>query len=99
MALRRAIRAVLAKAVRFGSTIPLHHGEKPRGNGLFYFGRAVGSSDYSPERLQVYDREGLPCPCCRTAIRRIVQAARSTFYCPRCQQSGMAPDGSNPKPG
>jgi formamidopyrimidine-DNA glycosylase len=34
----------------------------------------------------VYDRKGQPCPTCRTAIRRIVQGGRSTFYCPSCQQ-------------
>ena len=34
----------------------------------------------------VYAREGEPCPRCgRAAIRRIVQAQRSTFFCPRCQ--------------
>jgi formamidopyrimidine-DNA glycosylase len=34
----------------------------------------------------VYAREGERCPRCRrAAIRRIVQAQRSTFYCPRCQ--------------
>lgn len=34
----------------------------------------------------VYAREGEPCPRCRRgAIARVVQAARSTFYCPRCQ--------------
>lgn len=35
----------------------------------------------------VYDRAGLTCATCRTGvIRRIVQAQRSTFYCPRCQR-------------
>ncbi len=34
--------------------------------------------------LQVYDREGRPCPRCRTPIRRIVQQQRSTYYCPTC---------------
>jgi formamidopyrimidine-DNA glycosylase len=35
----------------------------------------------------VYAREGERCPRCRrAAIRRIVQAQRSTFYCPRCQR-------------
>ncbi len=35
----------------------------------------------------VYDRAGLPCPSCqRGTIQRIVQAQRSTFYCPRCQR-------------
>ena len=37
-------------------------------------------------RFAVYDREGLPCFRCGTAIRRIVQAARSTYYCPHCQR-------------
>jgi formamidopyrimidine-DNA glycosylase len=34
----------------------------------------------------VYDREGERCPRCRRGrIRRIVQAGRSTYLCPRCQ--------------
>lgn len=33
----------------------------------------------------VYDREGEPCPRCAWPIRRLVQGARSTFFCPRCQ--------------
>src|SRR5262245_9384603 len=35
--------------------------------------------------LPGYDRPGEPCRVCGTAIRRIVQGARSTFYCPVCQ--------------
>jgi formamidopyrimidine-DNA glycosylase len=36
---------------------------------------------------RVYDREDHPCPRCREGIiRRIVQAQRSTFFCPRCQR-------------
>lgn len=35
--------------------------------------------------LRVYDREGAPCPRCGTSIARIVQAGRSTCFCPRCQ--------------
>jgi formamidopyrimidine-DNA glycosylase len=35
----------------------------------------------------VYAREGERCPRCHRAdIRRIVQAQRSTFFCPRCQR-------------
>lgn len=33
----------------------------------------------------VYDREGQPCKTCGTAIERIVQGGRSTYYCPFCQ--------------
>lgn len=85
-ALWRTIRQVLAEAIRFGSTIPLNHGSSTkRGDGLFYYGRAADAPDYYEERLRVYDRTGQPCRRCKTAIRRIVQAARSTFYCPQCQ--------------
>lgn len=35
-------------------------------------------------RFAVYDREGEPCRRCRATIVRIVQAGRSTYYCPRC---------------
>lgn len=39
------------------------------------------------ERFAVYDREGQPCHRCGTAIRRIPQAGRSTYFCPVCQKS------------
>jgi len=84
--LRRAIREVLREAIRFGSTVPLHHGQAADVDGLFYFGRAVDAPDYYEERLRVYGREGESCGRCGALICRIVQAARSTFYCPRCQR-------------
>lgn len=40
--------------------------------------------------LRVYDREGAPCPRCGTPIERIVQAGRSTCFCPRCQAPARA---------
>jgi formamidopyrimidine-DNA glycosylase len=83
----RAVRAVLREAIACGSTVPLNYAGKGKRNGLFYFGRAPGVPDYYEERLRVYDRAGKPCPECGTAIKRRVQAARSTFYCPRCQRS------------
>ena len=82
----RAIRAVLAEAIRCGSTVPLNFDGAGERDGLFYFGRPANALDYYEERLQVYDRAGKPCPKCGTPIRRLVQAARSTFYCPRCQR-------------
>jgi formamidopyrimidine-DNA glycosylase len=84
--LRRAIRTVLRQAIRFGSTIPLNH-HSSNGDGLFYFGQAEGAPSYYDERLRVYDRRGQPCSRCGSLIRRIVQAARSTFFCPRCQNN------------
>ena len=38
-------------------------------------------------RFAVYDREGEPCRVCSTKIKRIVQAGRSTYFCPKCQRS------------
>lgn len=39
-------------------------------------------------RLKVYERAGTPCPRrnCGGTIKRLVQAGRSTFYCPTCQK-------------
>ncbi len=48
-------------------------------------GRYTDSTDR--HRFAVYDREGKPCRVCSTPIRRIVQAGRSTYYCPKCQRS------------
>ena len=80
-----AIRAVLQEAIDCGSTIPLNFAG-PKTDGLFYFGRAATATDYYAERLCVYDRAGQPCVNCGAPIRRLVQAARSTFYCPQCQK-------------
>ncbi len=84
--LRSALRKTLAEAIRFGSTVTLDWPGTGERDGLFYYGRAEGATDYE-ERLCVYDRQGQACRVCGTPIRRIVQAGRSTFYCPRCQRS------------
>ncbi len=36
-------------------------------------------------RFAVYDREGKDCRRCGASIERIVQAGRSTYFCPGCQ--------------
>jgi formamidopyrimidine-DNA glycosylase len=38
-------------------------------------------------RFGVYDREGQECLVCSATIKRIIQAGRSTYYCPKCQRS------------
>ncbi len=72
--LAEAVRAVLARAIEVGGTT------------LNDFTDGDGQTGYFQISLSVYDREGEPCPRCARQIRRIVQAGRSTFYCPRCQR-------------
>lgn len=81
----KALRWVLREAITRGSTVPLRYAGEGRGDGLFYFGRCTETPSGYEERLRVYDRNGHPCPKCGTMIQRFVQAARSTFFCPRCQ--------------
>lgn len=84
--LAESIRAVLQEAIDCGSTIPLDFSGGGVRDGLFYYGLKEGEGVYYEEHLRVYDRAGKPCLNCQTPVRRIVQAARSTFYCPRCQR-------------
>ena len=42
-------------------------------------------TDVSVSRWNVYDREGLTCRRCGGTVKRIVQAGRSTYFCPKCQ--------------
>lgn len=84
--LHAAIREVLAEAIACGSTIPLDFAGAGKSNGLFYYGAVESNSQFYQERLRVYDRAGQPCAKCAAPIKRLVQAARSTFYCPQCQR-------------
>lgn len=40
----------------------------------------------SVNHFRVYKRKGEPCPRCSSRLKRIVQAQRSTFFCPKCQR-------------
>ena len=84
--LRDNIRDILAAAIELGSTIRLDFAGTGKQDGLFYYGGSSAALDTIFERFAVYDREGEPCPSCGAAVRRIVQAARSTFYCSGCQR-------------
>ena len=70
-----AIRQVLLEAVEAG------------GSTLRDYRRPDGTRGGFQDRHAVYDREGSACQTagCRGVIRRITQAGRSTFYCPKCQ--------------
>ena len=48
-------------------------------------GLAYGPRIFDVQEFYAYDRAGKPCRRCRTPIRRIVLAQRSTFFCPKCQ--------------
>jgi formamidopyrimidine-DNA glycosylase len=74
-ALVESIKAVLNEAiVAGGSTLRDHR-------------QPDGELGYFQHTFRVYDREGEPCPRRDGGkIRRIVQGARSTFYCPVCQR-------------
>lgn len=82
----RSIRAVLRQAIAAGSTVPLNFAGAGSPDGLFYYGRGPGAPASYRERLLVYDRHGEPCERCGAAIRRITQAGRSSFFCPKCQR-------------
>ena len=84
--LHSAIREVLTEAIECGSTIPLDFEGSGKRDGLFYYGSVEGNSRFYQERLRVYDRAGKPCLLCTTPFKRLVQAARSTFFCPKCQR-------------
>ena len=36
---------------------------------------------------RVYGRAGKPCFVCKSAIKRVTQAGRGTYFCPKCQPS------------
>jgi formamidopyrimidine-DNA glycosylase len=69
-----AIKQVLTESIAVGGSTLRDH-RTPDGS--------LGSFQH---HFQVYDREGQPCPSCQGIIKRIVQAGRSTFYCPKCQK-------------
>jgi formamidopyrimidine-DNA glycosylase len=71
--LHAAVRRVLEAALQAGGTT------------LQDYRNAEGDLGSFQVQLEVYDREGEPCRRCGRPIRRIVQAGRSTFYCPGCQ--------------
>jgi formamidopyrimidine-DNA glycosylase len=58
------------------------------GSTLRDYAAADGALGYFQHRFRVYGREGEPCQRrgCSGIVERIVQAGRSTFYCPACQR-------------
>ncbi|MEP9351859.1 bifunctional DNA-formamidopyrimidine glycosylase/DNA-(apurinic or apyrimidinic site) lyase [Xanthobacter sp. KR7-225] len=71
-----AIREVLREAIQAG------------GSSLRDHRRVDGALGYFQHAFRVYDREGAPCPTlhCKGTVQRLVQGARSTFFCAACQR-------------
>lgn len=74
-ALWRAMRRVLEAAIRSG------------GSTFSDYRNADGQPGRFQLRHRVYQREGKPCFRCRSNIRRIVVAGRSSHFCPQCQRA------------
>jgi len=57
-----------------------------RGTSVSDYVDANGERGQNQDFLQVYGREGLPCPRCGRPIIRQVIAQRGTWFCPGCQR-------------
>jgi formamidopyrimidine-DNA glycosylase len=69
-----AIKKVLKDAIAAGGSTLRDHAQ------------ATGDPGNFQHHFLVYGREGKPCKLgCKGTVKRIVQAGRSTFYCPKCQ--------------
>ena len=63
----------------------IEEGITHRGTTIRNYVDGSGKSGGYQERLQVYGKEGDPCPRCKTT-RRVKVAGRSSFHCPNCQR-------------
>ncbi len=72
--LHTALKKVLNQAIRSGGSSISDYVDSNGEEGLFQL------------KHRVYGRERKPCLVCKTPIKRIVIAGRSSHYCPRCQK-------------
>jgi formamidopyrimidine-DNA glycosylase len=72
--LHSALKKVLKEAIRLG------------GSSISDYVDANGDEGFFQLKHRVYGREGEPCLVCKTPIKRIVIAGRSSHYCPTCQR-------------
>jgi len=77
--LHTAIRDVLQRAVdNCGTTL---------GDGKTNFYSVAGRRGRNADALQVFRRDGLPCPRCGTTLARRIVGQRGTHFCPHCQKA------------
>ena len=79
------LTAATARALAAAITEVLTRALDNHGTTLRDFVAADGSEGSNKDYLWVYDREGKPCPRCKSLIRRTVHQGRATYYCPTCQ--------------
>ena len=72
--LHRAVQEVLREAIALG------------GSSISDYVDADGEEGFFQLQHRVYGREEEPCLVCRTSIRRVVLAGRSSHYCAKCQK-------------
>jgi formamidopyrimidine-DNA glycosylase len=58
-----------------------------RGSSISDFLDAEGVPGEYQQHHRVYGREGQACSRCKTLIRRVMVAGRSSYFCPRCQKA------------
>lgn len=68
-----ALQEVLKEAIALG------------GSSVGDYVDAAGREGFFQLQHRVYGREGEPCLVCRTPVKRLVIAGRSSHYCPKCQ--------------
>ena len=88
-----ARKAGRVSAARIGALVPiirdvLSDAIAAGGSSLRDYRQADGELGYFQHSFDAYGREGQTCrrEGCGGVITRVVQSARSTFYCPRCQR-------------
>ncbi len=69
-----SVQKVLRKAIALG------------GSSISDYVDADGEEGFFQLQHRVYGREGEPCLVCKTPIKRVIIAGRSSHYCPRCQK-------------
>ncbi len=69
-----SVKEVLREAIALG------------GSSVSDYVDADGEEGFFQLRHRVYGREGEPCLVCKTPIKRVVIAGRSSHYCPKCQE-------------
>ena len=69
-----AIKEVLAEAIALG------------GSSISDYVDADGEEGFFQLQHRVYGREFEPCLVCKTPVKRVVIAGRSSHYCPKCQK-------------